>query len=276
MGEHEDRSMVWRVLAPPALPALVPPAVAAAEHVAAHDVGADVWVGRYLVHDRGVRRLGPPRRQALHPGPGGGLEHPLVQALAALAERVLEALIRSRTEDVERDRLVAPNDAHCSIRRVSRPKLIGRAVRIATSAGGRGSIRLCIPLFAGTRGLSVLWLLPFAGTRAKSTLACCPIPLGRGCDAVRRRSGRHRLDTRQEDEDAHGSDDVAKRRQAPSKVNVWTGQPTKLISKRLHEPVEERLRQPGLRAALMDCPPDPIHEHSDQKDREAAPDETHF
>jgi hypothetical protein len=35
--------------------------------------------------------------------PGGGGEGPFVQALAALAERVLEALVRPGDEAVERD-----------------------------------------------------------------------------------------------------------------------------------------------------------------------------
>src|SRR5262249_29771114 len=41
MGEHEDGRVEGRVLTPPARPRLVPHPVAAAEHLAAHDVGAD-------------------------------------------------------------------------------------------------------------------------------------------------------------------------------------------------------------------------------------------
>src|SRR5438552_18911713 len=41
MGEDKDRNVVGRVVAPPAGPALVPRAVDAPEHLAAHVVGAD-------------------------------------------------------------------------------------------------------------------------------------------------------------------------------------------------------------------------------------------
>src|SRR5438270_7293830 len=42
MGEDKDRDVVGRIVAPPTGPALVPPALAAPEHLAAHDVGADI------------------------------------------------------------------------------------------------------------------------------------------------------------------------------------------------------------------------------------------
>src|SRR5207245_7463190 len=42
MSEDKDRHMVGWLLTPPAPPRLVPWAVAAAKHLAAHDVGADI------------------------------------------------------------------------------------------------------------------------------------------------------------------------------------------------------------------------------------------
>ena len=63
--------------------------------------GADVR--RRLLEDRGAGvDLSP--LAAVRPAPGLELEDPLVQRLAAFAERVLLALVRAGDEAVERDR----------------------------------------------------------------------------------------------------------------------------------------------------------------------------
>jgi hypothetical protein len=100
MGEHENRNVERRIVAPPAAPALVPGALAAAEHPAAHDVGAHVL--DQAVHHVGVG-VGLAPVQSVFPPPARGLEHPLVQSQPVLTDRVLEALIRTGDETVERD-----------------------------------------------------------------------------------------------------------------------------------------------------------------------------
>src|ERR1700682_5740340 len=91
VGQDENRHVVGRILAPPAGPGLVPWPVAAAEHLAAHDVGADI---RDEVTDHvridAMRAAGLPILLA----PTGGFEYPLVQAQTIFADRVLEALVR--------------------------------------------------------------------------------------------------------------------------------------------------------------------------------------
>jgi hypothetical protein len=99
VGQHEDRSVVGRVLAPPAGPRLVPRAVAAAEHPAAHDVGADVLGG--VGDDLRVDVVLAAFRSVLSPA-AVCLKHPLVQAHAAFADRVVDALVGSGAEAVER------------------------------------------------------------------------------------------------------------------------------------------------------------------------------
>src|SRR6202011_4439008 len=101
VGQDENRHVVGRVLAPPAAPGLVPWPVTAAEHLAAHDVRADILeeVADYFrIH--GARATGLPVLLA----PTGGFEHPLVQTQPTFADRVLEALVRPSDEAVERDR----------------------------------------------------------------------------------------------------------------------------------------------------------------------------
>ncbi len=61
----------------------------AAEHVAAHDGGPQVCEG--FLDDRGAR-VHFPAFQALHGAPSRKWEHPLVQAHAADAERILHVL----------------------------------------------------------------------------------------------------------------------------------------------------------------------------------------
>ena len=104
VAEYEHRRVEGRVLAPPARPRLVPRSVAAAEHLAAHDVGADTLDD--LVDDLRVGAALAALQSVLL-APAGGREHPLVQAHPALSDRVLEALVGPGDEAVERHRDVA-------------------------------------------------------------------------------------------------------------------------------------------------------------------------
>src|SRR2546428_1276564 len=101
MSQDKHRYVVGRLVPPPSLPGLVPGPLTAAKHLAAHDVGADILddVVENLGVD-GARAAGFP---VLLP-PAGGFEHPLVQAHPAFADRVLEALVGTGNEAIERDR----------------------------------------------------------------------------------------------------------------------------------------------------------------------------
>src|SRR5215211_7524347 len=79
-----------------------------AEHVPAHHAGADV-LGRLLHHARALVDLAPLLAVGL--APGGQRDHPVVEPLAALAERVLVALLRAGDEPVQRDRDMTPEPA---------------------------------------------------------------------------------------------------------------------------------------------------------------------
>src|SRR5207247_967113 len=92
VGDDEDRCVKRRVIAPPAEPFLGPRPRAAAEHVAAHHVGADVR-DRLLDHSRARARL--PARPAVRAPPHIQSDRPLMELLTADAERVLEALLRA-------------------------------------------------------------------------------------------------------------------------------------------------------------------------------------
>src|SRR5260370_33590426 len=109
VGQDKGGHMVWRVVAPPASPCLVPWPVAGAKHLAAHDVGSDI-----LDDLGGDFRVGAllAALQALLCAPAGGLEDPLVQAQSPFADRVLKALIGPGDETVERDRDLAGNGTH--------------------------------------------------------------------------------------------------------------------------------------------------------------------
>src|SRR5205823_2919109 len=109
VGEHVDRRVVGRVLAPPAPPRLVPRPVATAEHLAAHDVGAGASAD--LVDDLRVG-VALTALFAVLTAPAVGHEDPLVQAHPALADGVLEALVGPGDEAVEGHRDVAGDCAH--------------------------------------------------------------------------------------------------------------------------------------------------------------------
>jgi hypothetical protein len=102
VGQHENGRVIGRVVAPPALPAVVAPRIAnRAEHVPAQDPRAEIFepAGNEVVVDAGGAAvtaeefLDRPRR-----------ERPLVQGDAPDAERVLETLVRARAEAVDGNR----------------------------------------------------------------------------------------------------------------------------------------------------------------------------
>src|SRR5690606_33869213 len=102
MRQHEDRMVKRRIAAPPPIPRLlpVPRARLAAEHVAAHDGGANVrrellQHGGALVHFAALEAMRDP--------PGGKGYDPVVQPLPSHAERLLHALVRTGRKAIERD-----------------------------------------------------------------------------------------------------------------------------------------------------------------------------
>src|SRR6266536_5169119 len=111
MGEDEHGVVVGRVVAPPARPLLVAPGAAAdrAEHVPAHHPSADV-LARFLEYPCALVDFAA--LVAVGLAPGGQRNHPIVDPLAALAERVLLALVRAGDEPVQRDRDVTSELAH--------------------------------------------------------------------------------------------------------------------------------------------------------------------
>src|ERR671936_1282080 len=101
MRQDINRNMVRRIVSPPALPTEIPLTSTRGEHVAAHDVGANI-LDHLVEHFRIGVLL--PATLALLPSPASGLEHPLVEPLATFADRILEALVRSGHKAVEGDR----------------------------------------------------------------------------------------------------------------------------------------------------------------------------
>src|SRR6266487_4608314 len=111
MGEDEHGVVVGRVVTPPARPLLVAPGTTAgrAEHVPAHHRGADI-LPRFLDYPCALVHLAPLLAVGL--APGGQRNNPVVEPLAALAERVLLTLVRAGDETVQRDRDMTPKLAH--------------------------------------------------------------------------------------------------------------------------------------------------------------------
>src|SRR5205814_1070126 len=90
--QHNDRVMERRAGAPPPGPRLLPRlprARVAAEHVAAHDRGADVDE-RLVHHSRALVHLAA--REPVRLAPGRQADNPLVELLPADAEGVFQAL----------------------------------------------------------------------------------------------------------------------------------------------------------------------------------------
>src|SRR6059036_2255834 len=143
MGENEHGVVVGRVVAPPARPLLVAPGttVGRAEHVSAHHAGPDV-LARFLEYRGALVHLAALLAVGL--APGGQRNHPVVEPLAALAERVLLALVRAGDETVQGDRDMTPELAHS-----------------ASSVGGRCG-----------RGLP----MPMTGPRRETNRGALPAP----------------------------------------------------------------------------------------------------
>src|SRR5687767_15701447 len=102
MCEHEDGHVERWVLPPPSGPWIFAPrAGSAPELPPAHDLGADVRLG--LLED-GVARVHLAALPPVALAEGLQREGPFVQTLAALAERVLLALVRPGRVPVRRHR----------------------------------------------------------------------------------------------------------------------------------------------------------------------------
>src|SRR5881398_3346810 len=95
MRQHEDGRVIRRLVAPPALPALVGPrAPDRSEHVAAEDPGADsleALLREGVIDSRFSIVL------AVHLAPDAGVEEPIHQFDAPDAERILQVLVRPGT-----------------------------------------------------------------------------------------------------------------------------------------------------------------------------------
>src|SRR6185437_8995962 len=96
VGEDEGRRVIRGIVAPPALPRIVRPFAAdRAEHVAAEDEGAETFrpgAGEAIVS---------PAVLPQHRSKGPGRIEPVVQLPAALAERMLQTLVRPGPEAVD-------------------------------------------------------------------------------------------------------------------------------------------------------------------------------
>src|SRR5688572_7243892 len=110
MREYENGRVIGWILAPPAAPGLVRPGASdRAEHVATHYPCPDIFeaASREVLVDAGVPTLG-----ALHPFEGAGAYQPVMQFLAANAERSLLRLGWACAVSVEGNR-VAANEQSC-------------------------------------------------------------------------------------------------------------------------------------------------------------------
>jgi hypothetical protein len=101
MRQDEDRNVVGRIVAPPTLPGHIRPRAAnRPEHVSPEDPGA---------HASGAPRseivIDPVRATVLvmHLPPTAGANDPVMQGLAAHAERIFNTLIRARSVAIKRD-----------------------------------------------------------------------------------------------------------------------------------------------------------------------------
>ncbi len=99
MGQHEDRRVIRRLLAPPAFPAVIRPRASdGAEHVAAENPRADSreTLRRNIVICACLAIITP-----VHSLPGTRVEEPVKQCRAAHSKRVLEILPRSSAVTVD-------------------------------------------------------------------------------------------------------------------------------------------------------------------------------
>ena len=93
VGEHEDRHVIGRVVAPPALPAFIRPRPPdRTEHVATQDPSADILETtlREIIVNAGRTPI-----LAEHRPEGLGRKCPLMERHAAFAERIVQALVRT-------------------------------------------------------------------------------------------------------------------------------------------------------------------------------------
>src|SRR5437660_6630601 len=161
MGENEHGVVVGRVLAPPARPLLVAPgtAVDRAEHVSAHHAGPDI-LARFLDYPCALVHLAALLAVGL--APGGPRDHPVVEPLAALAERVLLTLVRAGDETVQRDRDMTPKLAH-------RASSVGGRCGRGLAAGSQSAIYLS-ECFTDVRSVNLSiasfkrWPIPIDGS----------------------------------------------------------------------------------------------------------------
>ena len=104
VGEHENGSVVWRIVAPPALPFVVLPASPdGAEHVAADNPSADV--GK-TAGDGVIIRAGRATVAGLssHLLKGAGADDPFVEGQTANAKGVIDVLIGAGAVAIKGDR----------------------------------------------------------------------------------------------------------------------------------------------------------------------------
>src|SRR5258706_471788 len=95
MRQHEDRRVIGRLIAPPALPAVIGPRAAdRTEHVASKNPGTDSVEAllRNSVVDSRLSIVMP-----VHLAPQARVEEPLHQLRAPDAQRILEILVRPGT-----------------------------------------------------------------------------------------------------------------------------------------------------------------------------------
>jgi hypothetical protein len=97
MGDDEHVVVVRGIFAPPTFPLLIAPVSASdgPEHVAAHYAGADV---RARFFDDACALVDLAAVLVMRLAPSGQRNDPVVEPLAALAERVLLALVRAGDE----------------------------------------------------------------------------------------------------------------------------------------------------------------------------------
>jgi hypothetical protein len=116
MGEDEDWSVVGWVVPPPALPVHVRPgATNRSKHVPPEDPGTNI-----LGTPRSEIVINPTRAilRSMHLPPRASGNQPVVQGLASDAERIVNALIRTRSVPVNRDGEALNSDAchfHASV-----------------------------------------------------------------------------------------------------------------------------------------------------------------
>ncbi len=140
MGEDENWNVIGWVVPPPALPVHVRPgATNRSEHVPPEDPGTII-----LGAPRSEIVINPSRATflSMHLPPSASGNYPVVQGLTADAERIVNALIRTRSVAVKRDGEALNSDSrhfHASVwidaQRITRSA--ARPVPVATSSDTR-------------------------------------------------------------------------------------------------------------------------------------------